>query len=69
LRYLLDLLDDAIPIEDELYERIMKLNAFGVEIRYPEIKIDFSKEDRAEAIFIVSDYREFLKKNIGFNLE
>ncbi len=33
LRYLLDLLDEAIPIDEELYERIMKLNAFSIEIR------------------------------------
>jgi HEPN domain-containing protein len=69
LRYLLDLLDDAIHLESELYERIMKLNAFGVEIRYPDTKINLSKDDRNEAIAIARNFRNFLKEHIGFELE
>ena len=69
LRYLLDLLNDVIPIDKELYERIMKLSAFGVEIRYPDIKIELSIIERDEAIFIAKDFREFLKLNLGFKLE
>ena len=69
LRYLLDLLDEAIPLDKEFYEQVMKLNAFGVEIRYPDIKIDLSKTDRDEAIEIVRSFREFLNKNIGFEIE
>jgi len=69
LRYLLDLLEDVIPFEKELYESIMKLNAFGVEIRYPDIKIDLTTEDREEAIQIAKRFREFLISNIGFEPE
>ena len=69
LRYLLDLLDDAIPINKELYESTMKLNAFGVEIRYPDIKIELTPKDREEAIQIAKVFREFLKINIGFEIE
>jgi HEPN domain-containing protein len=69
LRYLLDLLDEAIPLDKEFYEQIMKLNAFGVELRYPDIKIDLSKTDRDDAIEIARSFRDFLKKNIGFELE
>jgi hypothetical protein len=47
----------------------MKLNAFGVEIRYPDVKIDLSKDDRNEAIEIVKNFREFLKQNIGFKFD
>ncbi len=69
LRYLLDLLNDAIPLERELYERIMKLNAFGIEIRYPDIKIDLTIKDREEAIQIAQSFRDFLKSKIGFKVE
>jgi len=69
LRYLLDLLDDVIPLEKERYEQIMKLNAYGVESRYPEIKIDLSKEDRDEAIVIARDFRDFVRQNVGFEIE
>ncbi len=66
LRYLLDLLSDIIPVSNELYENIMKLNAYSVEIRYPDIKIELSKEDRNSAISIAKEFREFLKKHVGF---
>jgi len=69
LRYLLDLLDEAIPIDEELYERIMKLNAFSIEIRYPDLKIDISQDERDQAISIAKEFREFLKLNLGFNIE
>ena len=68
LRYLLDFLDEAIPIDKELYESTMKLNAFGVEIRYPDIKIELTTKDREEAIQITKDFREFLKLHIGFEV-
>lgn len=68
LRYLLDLLQDVISLDIEIYENIMKLNAFGIEIRYPDIKIELSTKDREEAIQIVRDFREFLKGHIGFDI-
>lgn len=69
LRYLLDLLDETIPIDKELYESTMKLNAFGVEIRYPDIKIELTTKDREDAIQIAKGFREFLKLHIGFEIE
>ena len=69
LRYLLDLLDEAIPVGKELYENTMKLNAFGVEIRYPDIMIELATKDREEAIQIVKRFREFLRLHIGFEIE
>ena len=68
LRYLLDLLEDAIPLDKEIYESIMKLNAFGIEIRYPDIKIELTAKDRDEAIQIARDFRMFLKSHIGFDI-
>ena len=69
LRYLLDLLDEVIPIDEELYEKIMKLNAFSVEIRYPDIKIEVTQDDRNSAILIAKELREFLKFHLGFNMD
>lgn len=69
LRYLLDLLDEVISIDKGFYESIMKLNAFGVEIRYPEIKIELTTKDREEAIQIAKDFRGFLQLHIGFKIE
>lgn len=68
LRYLLDLLEDVIPLNREIYESIMKLNAFGIEIRYPDIKLELSTRDREEAIQIARDFRGFLKDHIGFEI-
>lgn len=69
LRYLLDLLNDVIPIDNELYENIIKLNAFGVEIRYPDIIIQLTKEETEEAVEIAKNFRIFLKDNIEFKLD
>ena len=69
LRYLLDLLDEVISINKELYEKVMKLNAFGVEIRYPDTKIELTSHDREEAIEIARTFRQFVKQNIGFQIE
>jgi HEPN domain-containing protein len=69
LRYLLDLLDDSIPITQAMYQKAMKLNGFSVEIRYPEIKIELSKVERDEAIQIAREFREFLKGNLNFGID
>lgn len=47
----------------------MRLNAFSVEIRYPDIKIEVSESDRNTAILIAKEFREFLKIHLGFDLE
>lgn len=69
LRYLLDLLSDVISFDRDLYEKAIKLNAYGVEIRYPDVKIDLTKEEREDAIEIAKNFREFLRQNIGFKIE
>ncbi len=68
LRYLLDLLDDAVRITNDQYEKAIKLNGFGVEVRYPDLKLDLTKEEKLEAIEIVKEFREFVKKNIDFEI-
>jgi HEPN domain-containing protein len=68
LRYLLDLLGTKLQITDEIYEKAMKLNAFGVEIRYPDIKIVMTLAEREEAIAIARFFRDFLQQNLGFEI-
>lgn len=69
LRYLLDLLNDVIQIDDELFENVIKLNAFGVEIRYPDMIIHLTKEETEEAVEIAKNFRLFLKDKIGFKID
>jgi HEPN domain-containing protein len=69
LRYLLDLLNGMLTITSEMYDKAMKLNAFGVEVRYPDVKIVMTIEERKEAIEIARFFRDFLKKNIGFEID
>lgn len=68
LRYLLDLLNDAIPISTEMYEKLIKLNAFSVQIRYPDVIIELSAEDRDAAITIAKEFREFLQSQVSFDI-
>lgn len=68
LRYLLDLLSDIIPFSNKIYEQILKLNAFSVEVRYPDIKIELSDEDKNQAILIAQDFRKFVNENIEFDI-
>lgn len=65
LRYLLDLLNDVIPITTDMYEKLIKLNTFSVQIRYPDVIIELTAEDRDAAIKIAKEFREFLKNHIS----
>ena len=69
LRYLLDLINNIIPITNELYENAIKLNAYGVEIRYPDNRIELTNEEIIEAIAIAKEFREFIRVNIDFEIE
>jgi HEPN domain-containing protein len=69
LRYLLDLLEEVVPVSEDLFDKIIKLNAFSVEIRYPDIVIEVSQDDRESAISTAKEVREFLKAHIGFEIE
>jgi HEPN domain-containing protein len=69
LRYLLDLLNDSIPVSLDLYEKILKLNAYSVELRYPDIKIELTVADRNAAISIAQEFRDFFKIHIGFTID
>lgn len=69
LRYLLDLLENSISIDDILYDKIIRLNAFSVEIRYPDIKIDLSEDERNTAIETAKEFREILKENLDFSFD
>jgi hypothetical protein len=36
----------VIPIDEELYESTMKLNAFSIGFRHPDIPVEITKKDR-----------------------
>ncbi|MCF8338797.1 MAG: HEPN domain-containing protein [Bacteroidales bacterium] len=69
LRYLLDLLNDVLTIDQDLYEKGLKLNSFGVEVRYPDYEIDLSQGERNEAIEIARLFRNLVRKNININID
>ena len=59
LRYLLDLLSDTIEISPNHYNKAILLNRFGVEIRYPNIRIVMTKEELENTIHIADEFRDF----------
>ncbi|MGA2297822.1 MAG: HEPN domain-containing protein [FCB group bacterium] len=65
LFYLLDLLSEKVRIETNLFEKVIKLNGFSIEIRYPN-KVKFlSKEELEFSIEIAEFFRDFVLKQIG----
>lgn len=69
LRYLLDLFENIIPITSNKYDKAIKLNSFGVKIRYPDIIIKLNENDCIAAIEITEEFREFLQRNIDFEID
>ena len=59
LVYLLDLLSKKIDIKENIYDKAIKLNGFGVQIRYPEQTIHLTKDELETAIEIAQEFREF----------
>ena len=69
LRYLLDLLNDVLTTDQDLYEKGLKLNSFGVEVRYPDYEIELTTDERNEAIEIDRSFRDLLKSSIDINID
>jgi len=65
LIYLLELLSRKIEINESWYRQAVSLNAFGVQIRYPNKTIHLSKDEIETAIRISEDFRNFAIKIIG----
>jgi HEPN domain-containing protein len=65
LVYLLDLLSKKIIIEENIYDKAIQINSFGVQIRYPNEIIHLSKDELQSAIEIADEFRVFAIKLIG----
>ena len=65
LVYLLDLLSKKIVIEENIYDKAIQINSFGVQIRYPNEIIHLSKDELESAISIAEVFRGFTIKTIG----
>jgi HEPN domain-containing protein len=65
LVYLLDLLSKKMVIEENIYDKAIQINSFGVQIRYPNEIIHLSKEELESAIEIADGFKDFAVKTIG----
>jgi hypothetical protein len=63
---LLDILSGKIDIKEELYDKAILLNSFGVQIRYPGNIVNLSKEELETSIKIAEDFIAFTIKTTGF---
>lgn len=66
LTYLLDILSHKIEIEEELYDKAIFLNGFGIQIRYPGNLVKLSKDELETSIGFAEKFRAFATKTIGF---
>jgi HEPN domain-containing protein len=64
LIYLLDLLSSRFAIGETVYDAVILLNGFSVQIRYPDSSIFLTKEELEASIGIAEDFREFAMKMI-----
>lgn len=64
LPYLLELLSRKIKVDSEHFDKAIILDGFAVEIRYPNLTINLSKEELQEAIEIAEFFRTFLTQQI-----
>lgn len=65
LIYLLELLSKRIDITGELFDKVILLNGFGVQIRYPDHKIFLTNEELETSIQISQDFRNFAISTTG----
>jgi HEPN domain-containing protein len=59
LVYLLDLLPRQINISEDMFSKAVTLNGFSVEVRYPDIKVEFSESELKDMISIAEEFRAF----------
>ena len=60
LVYLLDLLSQKMVISENTYDKVILLNEFSVQIRYPHWTIFLTKEELEIAIDVSQYFRDFL---------
>lgn len=65
LIYLLDLLSTKIEISESDTEKVILLNGFSVQIRYPDKTNFLTKEELETSLNIAQDFRSFALERIG----
>jgi HEPN domain-containing protein len=60
LAYLLDIINEKEPVDDNFYDFAEKLQQYAVEVRYPEMINDPTYEEAIEAYDISLKFRNFL---------
>ena len=60
LVYLLELINEKETVSEIWFDKASALEDFGVEIRYPDTKIQLSDSDIVEALLIAKEFREFI---------
>jgi|ERR1035437_555408 HEPN domain-containing protein len=68
LVYLLELINAKEPIDDDFIERIIELEDYSVEIRYPEISIELTDAEIENAINIAKEVRTFVNSKMNIQL-
>ena len=69
LVYLLDLLSQKIEIDEVTYNMAITLNAFSVQIRYPNSIVFLTIEELEYSISVAQYFRVYALKIAGFNNE
>lgn len=69
LIYLLELLNEKIPIARKWYGKASVLTDFAVEIRYPDQIIKLSEEEIIEAINIAKEFRIMIIKKLNITYD
>ncbi|MEI6820358.1 MAG: HEPN domain-containing protein [Bacteroidota bacterium] len=67
LVYLLELLSREINIDNETFEKAIRLNSYSTQIRYPNSKIFLTKQELEFAIEVAEYFRVFAIKTIGIS--
>ena len=62
LVFLLERIDEKEKIEQIWFEKVLELQDYAIEIRYPDQIIELTEEDINEAINIAREFREMILK-------
>ena len=58
--YLLELINTKQVVPDVWFEKALVVEDYGVELRYPDSKIELSDNDVEDAISIAKEFRAFI---------
>ena len=67
LVYLLELLSRKVEIDNDTFEKAIRLNGFSTQLRYPNSKVFLSKQELQYAIELAEYFRNFAIETIGID--